>query len=185
MRRLAVPAFAAALLATAATAQMTPVQGIPCAQGLPCTAPPPQVLQQIYGSGSAPAPPGQVIPFAQEKQDYVGGYMVNSFAAIAFWRSASGQPGYSYGALRGDNREQAEKYAMTACREAGGRDCVVGLWGANGHFAIARDKEGQYYAGFASTPAGAKRSVMGSCKSAGAKCKVVETLESMPYFFRF
>ena len=71
------------------------------------------------------------------------------------------------------------------CAQAGGRDCVVGLWGANGHFAIARDKEGQYYAGFAATPGGAKRSVMGSCKSAGAKCKVVETLESMPYFFRF
>jgi len=185
MRRLALPAFVtAALLAPATAAQMAPVQGIPCAQGLPCNAPPPQVLQQMYGGGDV-APPGQVIPFAQEKQDYVGGYMVNSFAAIAFWRSASGQPGYSYGALRGDNREQAENHAMTACREAGGRDCVVGLWGANGHFAIARDTEGQYYAGFAGTPGGAKRSVMGSCKSAGAKCKVVETLESMPYFFRF
>ena len=186
MRRLAVPALlTAALLAPAAAAQMTPVQGIPCAQGLPCNAPPPQVLQQMYGGGGGAPPPGQVIPFAEEKQDYVGGYMVNSFAAIAFWRSASGQPGYSYGALRGDSREQAEQYAMTACREAGGRDCVVGLWGGNGHFAIARDKEGQYYAGFAGTPGGAKRSVMDSCKSAGAKCKVVETVESMPYFFRF
>jgi len=26
---------------------------------------------------------------------------------------------------------------------------------------------------------------MGSCKSVGAKCKVVETLDSLPYFFRF
>ena len=184
MRLFAVTAIPAALLAPAAAAQMAPVQGIPCAQGLPCNAPPPQVLQQMYG-GTDAAPPGQVIPFAEEKQEYVGGYMVNSFAAIAFWRSASGQPGYSYGALRGDSREQAEQYAMTACHEAGGRDCVVGLWGGNGHFAIARDKEGQYYAGFAGTPGGAKRSVMGSCKSVGAKCKVVETLESMPYFFRF
>lgn len=185
MRHLALLALPAALFATGATAQVQPVQGLPCAQGLPCNAPPPQVLQQMYGAGTAAPPPGQVIPFAQEKQEYVGGYMVNSFAAIAFWRSASGQPGYSYGALRGDNREQAEGYAMTACREAGGQDCVVGLWGANGHFAIARDKQGQYYAGFAGTPGGAKRSVMGSCKSAGAKCKIVETLESMPYFFRF
>ena len=182
MHRLALGTLPAALLAASAAAQMTPVQGIPCAQGLPCNAPPPQVLQQMQG-GTGAQPPGQVIPFVKQKEEFVGGYMVNSFAAIAFWRSASGQPGY--GALRGDNREQAEQYALTACRETGGRDCVVGLWGANGHFAIARDKQGQYYAGFAGTPGGAKRSVMGSCKSAGAKCKVVETLESMPYFFRF
>ena len=185
MHRLALTTLATALFAATAAAQMTPVQGLPCAQGLPCNAPPPQVLQQIYGSGTSASPPGQVIPFVQEKQEYVGGYMASSFAAIAFWRSASGQPGYSYGALRGDNREQAEQYAMTACREAGGQGCVVGLWGANGHFAIARDKQGQYYAGFAGTPGGAKRSVMGSCNSAGAKCKIVETLDSMPYFFRF
>lgn len=185
MRRLAVPALFTALLVPAATAQVTPVQGIPCAQGLPCNAPPPQVLQQIYGSGGSVSPPGQVMPFQEEKQDYVGGYMVNSFAAIAFWRSASGQPGYSYGALRGDNREQAEGYAMTACREAGGRDCVVGLWGANGHFAMARDQSGDFYAAFAGTERAAKRSVLDSCKKAGTKCKVVETLESMPYFFRF
>ena len=47
MRRLAVPALLTALLAPAAAAQMQPVQGIPCAQGLPCNAPPPQVLQQM------------------------------------------------------------------------------------------------------------------------------------------
>ena len=48
--------------------------------------------------------------------------MTTAEAAAAFWRSATGQPGYSYGALRGDSREQADKYAMTACQEAGGRD---------------------------------------------------------------
>jgi len=166
--------------AVAANAQMPPVQGIPCAQGLPCTAPPPQVLQQMYGGNAAP--PGQII---ETREEVRGGYMVNSFAAIAFWRSASGEPGYSYGALRGDKREQAEQYAIDACRAAGGHDCVIGLWGANGHFAIARDSTGGYRAAFAGTPGAAKRTLMKSCKSAGTKCRIVETLESMPYYFTF
>ncbi|PZQ21404.1 MAG: hypothetical protein DI569_12045 [Sphingopyxis macrogoltabida] len=168
------------LVPVAGHAQMQPIQGIPCAQGLPCTAPPPQVLDQMHGGHAAP--PGQILPVREEVR---GGYMVNSFAAIAFWRSASGQPGYSYGALRGDRREQAEQYAMDACRSAGGRDCVIGLWGANGHFVIGRDSDGEYRAAFAGTPNAARRELMKSCKNAGTKCKVVETLESMPYYFTF
>lgn len=171
--------MAAAFFSTA-HAQMPVTQGIPCAQGLPCNSLPPHVLDQIYGTGGHA--PGQVLPAPPPRGP---GYMADSYAAIAFWQSATGQPGYSYSYLRSGSQESAEKLAITACESAGGVNCVIGLWGANGHFAISRDSAGNYYAGFADKLGKAKRSAQSTCRQYGKKCKVVETIESLPYYHEF
>lgn len=171
-----------ALLFAAGTAQaqMQPVQGIPCAQGLPCNAPPPQVLEQMYGNGGYA--PGQVLSAGQPRGP---GYMADSFAAISFWRSESGQPRYAYGSRRAQNQEWAETHALAECTNAGGQNCIIGLWGANGHFAITRDGAGEYYAAFAGKLNAARRDALKICRDHGKKCKVVETVDSLPYFIAY
>lgn len=158
-----------------------PVQGIPCAQGLPCNSLPPHLLDEIYG-GSGYSAPGQVLNTPAPRGP---GYMVDSYAAIAFWQSASGQPGYSYSYMRSSTQKEAERLAVTACERAGGTECVIGLWGANGHFAIAQAGDGNYFAAFAGRLSEARKTALNSCKEGGSKCKVVETIESMPYYHEF
>ncbi len=172
-------AVAAVLLSQPAMAQGNPppIYNMPCMGGLPCVSPPPEVM---FGTGYSA--PGQVLETPAVRGP---GYMAQSFAAIAFWQTDDGQHGYAYGSQRASSREEAEGYAIRECEHKGGRNCTVGLWGGNGHFAIARGSDGRFHAGFGGRLNQARRLAMQACKEASGGCRVVETVDSTPYYFEF
>lgn len=170
--------IAIVVMPQSATAQDTPpIYNMPCAGGLPCVSPPPEVM---FGTGYSA--PGQIL----ETPDVRGpGYMAQSFAAIAFWQTEDGQHSYAYGSQRASSRAEAEGYAIRECRGQGGRNCTIGLWGGNGHFAIARGSNGRFHAGFAGRLNQARKLAISACKEVSSGCRVVETVDSMPYYFEF
>lgn len=154
-----------------------PIYNMPCAGGLPCVSPPPEVM---FGTGYSA--PGQVLETPSVRGP---GYMAQSFAAIAFWQTEDGRHGYAYGSQRASSREEAETYAKRECEGRGGRNCTIGLWGGNGHFAISRSSDGRFHAGFAGRLNQARRLAMNACKEVATGCRVVETVDSTPYYFQF
>ncbi|MFC4256276.1 DUF4189 domain-containing protein [Altererythrobacter xixiisoli] len=154
-----------------------PIYNMPCAGGLPCVSPPPEVM---FGTGYSA--PGQVFETPAVRGP---GYMAQSFAAIAFWQTEDGKHDYAYGSQRASSREEAERYAVRECEYRGGRNCTIGLWGGNGHFAIARSSDGRFHAGFAGRVNQARRLALDACKEVSSGCRVVETVDSTPYYFEF
>lgn len=154
-----------------------PIYNMPCSGSLPCVSPPPEVM-----FGTAYNAPGQVLETPTVRGP---GYMAQSFAAIAFWQTENGQYNYAYGSQRASSREEAERYAKRECEGRGGRNCIIGLWGGNGHFAISRSRDGRFHAGFAGRLNQARRLAMEACKEASTGCRVVETVDSTPYYFQF
>ncbi len=179
MRRMIL--FSALLLAAgaspAAAQNPPPIYNMPCAGGLPCVSPPPEVM---FGGGYSA--PGQVMDTPPPRGP---GYYAQSFAAIAFWRTEDGGYGYAYGSQRASSQKEAEGYAIRECEYKGGRNCTIALWGGNGHFAIVRDRDGRYHAGFAGRQNQARRMATDACKQVSSGCRVIETVDSTPYYFEF
>lgn len=174
-----VVAMATVMLSQPAMAQdnSVPIYSLPCAGGLPCVSPPPEVM-----FGPDYSAPGQVLETPPARGP---GYMAQSFAAIAFWRTDDGRYDYAYGSQRASSREEAERYAIRECEFRGGRNCTISLWGGNGHFAIARGGDGRFYAGFAGKLNQARKLAVNACKQTSGNCRVVETVDSTPYYFQF
>ena len=74
--------------------------------------------------------------------------------------------------------EGAELAVLDPCNKSMGGGCVVLFSGRNVWVAVARDKQGKFYAASDEDPKKARKNVAAVCKNVGANCKVTKLFDA-------